>query len=44
MSKLIAFIKEIFRKKDPVEEFLAKSTDIYDLERRYKILENKHLL
>lgn len=35
---MLKFIANLFRAKDPVEEYLAKSTDLVDLERRQKEL------
>jgi len=35
---VIKFLKKIFTAKDPIHEYLAKSTDLVDLERRQKEL------
>lgn len=38
---VIKFIKKIFTAKDPVESYLAESTDLVDLENRLKELKYK---
>lgn len=36
--KMINWIKNLFTKKDPIHEYLAKSVDLVDLERRQREL------
>jgi len=38
---VIKFIKKLFTTKDPIESYLAQSTDLVDLENRMKELKYK---
>lgn len=38
---MLKFLKNLFKPRDPVEEYLAKSSDLVDLENRMKELKHK---
>ncbi len=43
MKTLVDLLKTLFARRDPAydEEFLAESADIYDLERRMRVLDER---
>ena len=45
MKTLIDFLKTLFERRDPAydEQFLAESADIYDLERRMRVLDQRRV-
>jgi Protein of unknown function (DUF3563) len=43
MKRLIDYLKTLFDRRDPSydEEYLAEAADIYDLERRMRVLDRR---